>query len=87
MVGALVGIDINTGEEVRIGAGRMDHAERAEVWVTRGDFIGRLAKYKFMATGIKDKPRHARFISWRNLEDVDPTVVEFANQKKVYLKE
>lgn len=87
MVGALVGYDINTGEEVRIGAGKLTHAERSEVWLGRGEYIGRLAKYRFMATGIKTKPRHPRFISWRNVEDLDQTVIDFASEKRIFLKE
>lgn len=87
MVGALVGFDVNTKEEVRISAGKMTHEERSTVWIGRGDYIGRLAKYRSMLTGVKDKPRHARFIGWRNIEDLDETVVDTAKELRIYIKE
>lgn len=70
-VGAIHGVDINTGALVKIGAGKMTHEEREGVWKHRDEYLGGLAKYRFMATGIKDKPRHPRFISWRLVEDVE----------------
>lgn len=71
MVGAMVGIDINTLAVVKIGAGRMDHEERALVWRNRDEYRGRLSKYLFMDTGIKDAPRHPRFSMWRSATDVE----------------
>lgn len=85
MVGALIGIDINTGETVKIGAGKLDHAEREDVWKNQVGFLGRLAKYQFMDTGIKDKPRHPRWVGWRDITDVDPSVVELAKEKGVVI--
>ncbi|AJK27202.1 DNA ligase [Acinetobacter phage vB_AbaM_phiAbaA1] len=87
MVGALIGIDINSGVEVKIGAGKLTHEQRKEVWENRGDYIGRLAKYKFMDTGQKDLPRHPRWVGWRELTDVDSEVVSFAKEHDVYIKE
>jgi len=87
MVGALIGLDINSGIEVKIGAGKLTHEQRKEVWENRGDYIGRLAKYKFMDSGQKDLPRHPRWVGWRELTDVDPEVVSFAKEHDVYIKE
>lgn len=85
MVGALIGIDINTGEVTKIGAGKLSHEEREHVWNNQLSFLGRLAKYKFMNTGIKDKPRHPRWVGWRSLEDVDSSVVDLAKEKGVVI--
>lgn len=85
MVGALIGIDINTGEQVKIGAGTLDHEERSLVWANQVNYLGRLAKYKFMDTGIKDKPRHPRFFSWRDINDVDEKVITLAEEKGVII--
>ncbi|UYL86248.1 hypothetical protein [Acinetobacter phage vB_AbaM_CP14] len=88
MVGALIGIDINSGIEVKIGAGKLTHEQRKEVWDNRGDYIGRLAKYKFMDSGQKTLPRHPRLIGWRDLSDLDIDAVrKLAKEKGVYLKE
>lgn len=71
MVGALIGIDINTGVLTKVGAGKLTHQEREEIWLNQGDWLGRLSKYRFMATGIKTKPRHPRHIMFRALSDVE----------------
>lgn len=83
MVGALIGIDINSGEEVKIGAGKLTHDERTEVWKNQKKYVGRLAKYRFMATGIKTKPRHPRWIGWRDITDVDESVIALAKAKDI----
>ena len=69
MVGALIGIDVNTGELTKVSAGTLTHAERAEIWLNQGEYLGKLSKYRSMATGVKDKPRHPRHKEWRNIED------------------
>lgn len=71
MVGALIGIDINTGVLTKVGAGKLTHQEREEIWLNQEDWLGRLSKYRFMATGIKTKPRHPRHIMFRALSDVE----------------
>lgn len=50
------------------GAGFSD-SERAAIWSDQTGFKGRLAKVKFFAIGMKDKPRHPVFLSWRDRID------------------
>lgn len=78
MVGAMVGIDVNSGDVVRIGAGTMKHAERKKVWENQSEYLGKLSQYKFMDTGIKDAPRHPRHFMWRDSTDLDiePHIME-----------
>jgi len=51
------------GKTMRIGSG-FTAAERAEFW-ERDDIIGRVAKFKYLAVGMKDLPRHPVFLGWR----------------------
>lgn len=56
-MGGLIGNDIHTGVEVKLGTG-FTAAERDELW-RRGDKeIGQVWKYKHFPIGVKDKARH-----------------------------
>lgn len=71
-LGALCVRDVKTGVEFEIGTG-FTAAERADLWAARAHnfgVIGRLAKYKYFATGSKDKPRFPVFLGWRDKRDV-----------------
>lgn len=75
-LGALCVQDIKTGVEFEIGTG-FTAAERVQLWrdaweyPRKGDGLnGKLAKYKYFATGSKDKPRFPVFIGWRDRRDV-----------------
>lgn len=57
--------------EVRIGTG-FDHETRQDVWNYREDFIGRIVKFKYFDSGIKDKPRFPVFLGFRDPDDMDP---------------
>jgi DNA ligase-1 len=70
MIGALVCRDLATGDTITVGAGTMTHEERTLYWQQPDLIIGKLIKYKFLDTGIKDKPRHPRFIGFRLHEDM-----------------
>jgi hypothetical protein len=70
MIGAMWIKDIHTGQELKIGAGKMPHSERTLLFENQEEVIGALVKYAFLATGQKDKPRHARYISHRAWEDM-----------------
>ena len=41
-----------------------------EIWNNREDYLGKLVKYKFMTTGIKDLPRHPVFVGFRSEDDM-----------------
>lgn len=56
------------GVEFNIGTGFSD-GERAFIWDNRDQFLGRLAKYKFFAVGVKEAPRHPVFLGWRDRID------------------
>ena len=51
------------------GSGWSD-AERAEIWSNQDSYMGRLAKIKYFAKGMKDAPRHPSFIAWRDPSDL-----------------
>lgn len=53
---------------LRVGSGFSD-AERAEIWEARPHYLGRLAKVKYFAVGMKDLPRHPVFLGWRASQD------------------
>lgn len=85
-VGSIIGLDINSGKIVKIGAGELNWEERHAVWASKDDYIGKVAKYAFMGTGGKDKPRHPRFKGWRSVLDLDiEKVVALCESNGVYL--
>lgn len=51
------------------GAGWSDQ-ERAEIWRNQDAYLGRLAKIKYFAKGMKDVPRHPTFLAWRDPSDL-----------------
>lgn len=70
MIGALWLRDIHSGEEVKVGAGKLTHEERILYFQQPELILGELVKYAFLATGKKDLPRHPRYISRRAWEDI-----------------
>lgn len=55
--------------EFEIGTG-MDDELRQRVWDTREKYIGKLVKFKYFPVGVKDKPRHPVFLSFRDAKDL-----------------
>lgn len=73
MAGPLIVRRLDTGEVVRIGPGKLTHAERIELWENREQAVNvKIAKFRHMAYGVKDAPRQARFLSWRSEHDILP---------------
>ena len=70
MLGALICRDLKTGSEIKVGAGKMNHDERVIYWNQPDLIVGKTIKYRHLTTGVKDKPRHARFIGFRAEEDM-----------------
>lgn len=67
VLGALV---VNwKGHELRVGTG-FDASERAEIWRNQNQFLGKIAKFKYLPIGMKDLPRHPVFIGWRDEIDL-----------------
>jgi DNA ligase-1 len=62
------------GVEFSIGTGfsgaDSSTGERAKLWAMRDKLIGRVAKFKYFATGGKDKPRFPVFLGWRDKIDM-----------------
>lgn len=69
VMGALVGYDLHTGIEVKLGTG-FTSAERREIWQNRHLEIGRIWKYKHFPVGVKDKARHPVALGRRHKEDL-----------------
>lgn len=57
------------GLEFSCGSG-FTKEQRIDFWNRRDELLGELVKYKFMAVGIKDKPRHPVFIGFRDRDDM-----------------
>lgn len=72
MAGALMVRRLDNGEYARIGPGKLTHAERISLWETRHEVIENemIAKFRHFPIGVKDKPRQARFLSWRHPDDI-----------------
>jgi len=66
-MGALSVRDNLTGVAFEIGTGFSD-ADRRAMWVEPP--VGKIAKYKFFAGGVKDKPRFPVFLGWRSPMDI-----------------
>lgn len=69
MVGSFICIDLKSGNEIRVGAGKLTHNERIEYF--NNPPLGMISKYMSMATGVKDLPRHPRHYEWRDVVDID----------------
>jgi DNA ligase-1 len=58
------------GSVINVGCGVFTHSQRKEIWDEQGRFKGRLLKFRFFAHGIKDQPRHARALGFRDPMDL-----------------
>lgn len=74
MVGSFKCVDVTTGDLITVGAGKLKHGERKDLFITPP--ICSIIKYRSMLTGVKDKPRFPRFYSFRAIEDMDDSLVE-----------
>jgi DNA ligase-1 len=57
------------GTVFKIGSGFTDQ-QRHEIWQAQSKYMGAVVKYKSMAHGVKDKPRHPVFLGWRHTDDL-----------------
>lgn len=58
------------GKELEVSIA-MSHEEKKEIWANQSKYIGRILEYKCMETGMKDLPRHATSIRFRDDKDED----------------
>lgn len=70
MAGGFIARELVTGELIRCPVGRMKHVERIHVWNTRHEQEGKLFTFRSMVGGVKDLPRHLRFLKWRSPLDL-----------------
>ena len=61
--------DVKTGVEFNVGSG-FDATQRQDFWGVRESLIGSIIKYKYLAVGQKEKPRHPIFLGFRSREDI-----------------
>lgn len=69
LIGALKVRDLKTGVEFDIGTG-FTTGQRQDIYAGRHKLKGKLVKYKFQPTGVKDKPRFPVFIGFRDARDL-----------------
>ena len=70
-LGAFICRDLTTGIEFSVGGG-FTADERMLFWASRVTLKGKTITYKHLPTGVKDKPRHTGFVSFREAFDMDP---------------
>lgn len=70
MAGGFTARDVATGVVFKCSAGRLTHAERVAIWEGKETFQGKLITYRSFSVGVKDKPRHPRFLKWRSELDL-----------------
>lgn len=68
-LGNLVVTDMKTGVEFEIGTGFTAH-QRQHLWDNIDHYIGNVVKYKYLAHGMKDRPRHPVFLGFRDERDM-----------------
>lgn len=67
-LGALV-VEMPDGKQFNCGTGFSDEL-RKEVWDNQEKYLGSWASVKYMATGIKELPRHPVFVGFRHEDDM-----------------
>lgn len=82
-IGNLLGIDLKTGVMIKIGPGKLKHAERAHLFANPTEILGHVVKYKHFPKGVKNKPRFPTFESKRALSDIDPVLLRYVEQLKI----
>lgn len=72
MAGALIVERLDTGDNVRIGPGKLTHPERIALWNERVQAVAdrRIIKFRHFPKGVLKKPRQGRFLSWRHKDDI-----------------
>lgn len=68
-LGAFLVRDLKTKLEFSIGSG-LDDELRSEIWSNTKKYSGKIVRYKYQNTGIKDKPRFPTFSGFRHPDDM-----------------
>lgn len=69
VLGTIIVRDVRSGVEFKIGTG-FDDAQRAKFWRERSSLPGKLVKYKYQPSGVKEAPRFPTFLSLRHPDDL-----------------
>lgn len=72
MLGAYWVRHLKTGVEFKVGAGKMDHTYRKQVWENREKYRHKILRASCKPYGEKDAPRQAGWEGWRDPDDMDP---------------
>ena len=62
-------LENKNGETFKCGSGLNDEL-RKEIWDNQDQYLGQLVKFKYMAHGVKDLPRHPIFLGFRDPDDM-----------------
>jgi ATP-dependent DNA ligase len=73
MLGSFLCIDLVSGKDITVSAGKLTHGERVEYF--NNPPIHQVVKYRSMTYGVKEAPRFARFYNFRAVEDLDEKLV------------
>lgn len=70
-LGKLQARDLETGVEFLIGMFKgLTNGDKQAIWNNQDAFLGKIVKYQHLAHGAIDKPRHSKFIGWRDRRDM-----------------
>lgn len=67
-LGAFLVKDVHTGQQFKVSTG-LDDDTRKSIWDNRDNYIGKLLKYKYQPSGMKDLPRFPVFLGFRHKDD------------------
>jgi DNA ligase-1 len=72
-LGAFIVRDLYSGVKFKVGTGDgLTPALKKKFWSMRDELLGRVIKYKhFAQSGVKEKPRHPKWLGFRSAEDMD----------------
>jgi len=68
-LGSLIVRDVTTGVQFELGTG-FTSGQRVEMWIKRSKLPGKLVRYKFQPTGVKERPRFPVFLGFRHTSDL-----------------
>jgi len=68
-LGSLKVYNPNWPKPFNIGTG-FDQATRQYIWDRRDQYMGKVVKFRYFATGVKDAPRFPVFLGWRHEVDM-----------------
>jgi DNA ligase 1 len=71
LVGSLQCRDHESGLEITVSPGEMDHAERKFYFDNPNEIVGKVITYKSFKKGVKDLPRFPTFKHIRSAEDME----------------